>query len=85
MSAPEWEIEFYGGFLRLITTGPVIEAIHEARKTQDDDELEESLREDLAEDIQTNDQALVRKARLFNGALTFLVLAIVVELAGRLQ
>ncbi len=66
-------------------TGPVIEAIHEARKIQDDNELEESLREDLAEDVHTNDQALVRKARLFNGALTFLVLAIVIELVGRLQ
>jgi hypothetical protein len=58
--------------------------MHEARETQDDNELESSLLEGLAEDVQINDEALVRKAPLFNRALTFLVLAILVELAERI-
>jgi hypothetical protein len=64
-------------------TGPVVEGIYEARKTKDDNELEESLREDLAEDIRTNTQTLARKGPLFDRALTFLVLALLVELAAR--
>ena len=43
-----------------------------------------ALLEDLAEDLHTNDQALARKLPLFARAQTLLVLAIVVELAGRL-
>jgi hypothetical protein len=35
------------------------------------------------EDLQINGQALARKIPLFDRALTFLVLAILVELAGR--
>jgi hypothetical protein len=46
--------------------------------------LEDLLFEGLAEDVRTNEQALARKVSLFNGALTFLVLAIVIELVGRL-
>jgi hypothetical protein len=46
--------------------------------------LEDSLLYDLEEDLQTNDQALDRKIRLFDRTLTFLVLAILVELAERL-
>jgi hypothetical protein len=65
-------------------TGPSVAAMHEARETQDDNELERSLLEGLAEDVQINDEALVRKAPLFNRALTFLVLAILVELAERI-
>jgi hypothetical protein len=58
--------------------------LRDARETQGENELEESLLEDLAKDLQTNDQALIRKGPLFDRALTFLMLAIVVELAGRL-
>jgi hypothetical protein len=35
--------------------------------------------------VRSNAQALARVVLLFNGALTFLVLAIVIELAGGLQ
>ena len=66
-------------------TGPSVAAMRQARKTQGDNELEESLLEDLAEDLHTNDQALARKLPLFARAQTLLVLAIVVELAGRLR
>lgn len=65
-------------------TGPSVEGIHDARDRKDDSVLEDVLFADLAEDVGTNEQALARKASLFNGALTFLVLAIVVELTGRL-
>ena len=64
-------------------TGPVIEDIYGARETQDDSELERSLGEVLAQDIRTNRQALARKGPLFDRALISLVLAILVELAGR--
>ena len=39
--------------------------------------------EDLARDIEINEQALAHKIRLFDRALTFLVLAILLELVGR--
>jgi hypothetical protein len=41
--------------------------------------------EGLTEDLRANRQALARKVPLFNRALTFLVLSIIIELAGRLQ
>ena len=66
-------------------TGPSVVDIHDARDTQDDRRLEEWLFEGLAEDLRTNEQALARVVPAFNGALTFLVLAIIIELAGRLQ
>jgi hypothetical protein len=66
-------------------TGPSIVDIHDARDTQDDRGLEALLFEGLAEDVRSNAQALARKALLFNGALAFLVLAIIVELVGKLQ
>lgn len=65
-------------------TGPSVAAMREARATLEAGRLEESLLEDLAADIQINDRALARKAPLFVRAQTFLVLAIIVELAGRL-
>ncbi|HVA20261.1 MAG TPA: hypothetical protein VMU55_08805 [Solirubrobacteraceae bacterium] len=64
-------------------TGPSVADMREARETKEDRRLEEWLLNDLEEDLQTNDQALARKGPLFDRALTFLVLAILVELAGR--
>jgi len=66
-------------------TGPSVAGIHDARDTQDDSGLEDLLLDGLAEDVRTNEQALARIAPLFNGALAFLTLAIVIELVGRLQ
>jgi hypothetical protein len=63
-------------------TGPSV-ADTLARESKDEQSLEDSLLNDLKKDIETNDQALARKAPLFNGALTSLVIAILVELAGR--
>jgi hypothetical protein len=66
-------------------TGPSIDELRRAREAEKDEPLlEDSLLDDLEEDLQTNDQALDRKIRLFDRTLTFLVLAILVELAGRL-
>jgi hypothetical protein len=64
-------------------TGPSLADRRDAGETRDERRLEEWLLNDLTEDIETNEQALARKAPLFDRALTFLVLAIVVELAGR--
>ena len=65
-------------------TGPSLADMRKARETEEDEHLlEDSLLDDLEEDLQTNDQALARKIRLFDRALIFLVLAILVELAGR--
>ena len=63
-------------------TGPSI-ADTLARESNDEQSLEDSLLYDLKKDIETNNQSLARKAPLFNGALTCLVFAIFVELAGR--
>jgi len=64
--------------------GPSLEAMRRAREAEDARELEDSLLDDLEEDLEINKQAVARKTLLFKGALTFLVLAILVELAGRL-
>jgi hypothetical protein len=66
-------------------TGPSIMAMRRAREIQGDNELGEWLLDDLAEDVQINDRSLARKALLFNGALMCLVLAIVIEIVGKLQ
>jgi hypothetical protein len=66
-------------------TGPSVADTLEARETQDDRELEASFLADLAEDIRTNEQTLSRVSPVVNGSLTFLVLAIVIELVGKLQ
>jgi len=66
-------------------TGPSVAAMRKARQSQDDKELQEALLEDLAEDVQINEQSLARKAGSFNGALICLVLAITIELVGKLQ
>jgi hypothetical protein len=65
-------------------TGPSIDDMRKARDTKEDEHsLKDSLLNDLEEDLQTNERALARKIRLFDQALTFLVLAILMELVGR--
>ncbi len=66
-------------------TGPSVAAIRKARKNTDDDELEESLLDDLETDIEINEQALTHKGPLFDRALTLLLLAIAIELVGALS
>ena len=65
-------------------TGPSLAATRRARETEDEREFEDSLLDDLEADLRINDRALARKTRLFDRALIFLVLAILVELAVRL-
>lgn len=65
-------------------TGPTVADMRKARETEQDEHLlEDSLLDDLEADLQINDQALALKIRLFDNALIFLVLAILVELAGQ--
>ena len=65
-------------------TGPSVSDMREAHEESGrEHELEEWVLEDLGRDIQINEQALARKAPLFNGALAYLVLAILVAFAGR--
>jgi hypothetical protein len=64
-------------------TGPSLADMRRAREIEDECEFEDSLLDDLEADLQINDRALARKTRLFDRALISLVLAILVELAGR--
>ena len=65
-------------------TGPSIASMRRAREAEEDEYLlEDSLLNDLEEDLRINDQALAHKILLFDNALTFLMLAILVELAGQ--
>src|ERR1039458_227485 len=64
--------------------GPSIADMPETPESKDEHSPEDSLLNDLAEDIETNEHALDRKDPLLDRALTFLVLTIIVELAGRL-
>jgi len=64
--------------------GPSVADTPEAPDGKDEHSPADSLLNDLAEDIEANEHALDRKDPLFDRALRFLVLAIVVELAGRL-
>jgi hypothetical protein len=63
--------------------GPCIGDVLKARETHDDRTIREWLLDDLIDDVEANEQALARKGPLIGRALTFLVLAILVELAGR--
>jgi hypothetical protein len=63
--------------------GPLVTDILSDVKYSDDKELEQSLLEDLADETLVNNQGLARKDPLFICALALLVLAILVELAGR--
>jgi hypothetical protein len=65
-------------------TGPSVARLREDRETRDEHLIRESLLADLAEEVQANDKALARKVPLLNGALALLVLAILIDLAGRL-
>jgi len=62
--------------------GPPVGDMLDARRTYDDEELEETLLESLATETAANNQALARKDPLLVAAVTLLVLAIVLELAG---
>ncbi len=65
-------------------TGPSVPDTLAARQANGDRKLEDSFLTDLAEDLSTNEQALARKAPLFNAALALLMLALVIDLAARL-
>jgi hypothetical protein len=62
--------------------GPPLAGMLAARAIDDDETIEADLLEDLATETSANDQALARKYPLFFAAVTLLVLAIVLELAG---
>jgi len=62
--------------------GPLVTEILNDRDTHNDKELEQSLLEDLADETLVNNQGLARKDPLFASALTLLVLAVLLELAG---
>jgi hypothetical protein len=65
-------------------TGPSVARLREERKTCDAHWLRELLLEELTEEVRANDRALTRKAALFDRAPTPLLLAILIDLAGRL-
>jgi hypothetical protein len=65
-------------------TGPLVADMLNARATRADEDLEEELLEDLAMETLANEQALARKDPMIAVAVALLVLAIVIELAGRL-
>ncbi len=64
--------------------GPPVTDTQEGPETTDEHLPADSLLDDLADDIGINEYALARKEPPFERALTFLVLAILVALAGRL-
>ncbi|MGP0101501.1 MAG: hypothetical protein ACLPUT_07775 [Solirubrobacteraceae bacterium] len=66
-------------------TGPSVAHLREDRETHDEHQITESLLADLTAGIRNNDHALARKAVLFDRALIVLVLAILIDLAGRLR
>lgn len=63
--------------------GPSLDAMRRGRESKDARELEDSLLDDLEEDLDINDRALARKTLLFEHALRFLAFATLVELTGR--
>jgi hypothetical protein len=65
--------------------GPSLTDTPEAPESEDEHSSEDSLLDDLEEDIEANEHALARRDPLFERALRFLVLAIVIELEGGLQ
>ena len=65
-------------------TGPSVTRLLGNLETHDERRLTESLLNDLANDVQFNERALARTGALFNRALIPLVLAILIDLAGRL-
>jgi hypothetical protein len=63
-------------------SGPSVLEMLDDRASNDDESIEDDLLKDLAEDVHTNERTLARKDRLLARAVTLLVLAIVLELAG---
>lgn len=63
-------------------TGPLVTDILDARAANDDETIEQDLLEDLAAETLANEQAIARKDLLLAKAVTVLVLAIALELAG---
>lgn len=64
--------------------GPSVTEMLDARASNNDETIEENLLEDLAAETLVNEQALARKDPMIAWALALLVLAIVIELGGRL-
>jgi hypothetical protein len=62
--------------------GPLVTDMLDAREVRDDENLEESLLDDLARETLVNNQALARKDPLMTSALALLVLAVLLELGG---
>ena len=62
--------------------GPLVTDMLDARASDDDAYLEDILLEDLAAETLANKRAIARKDLLLARAVTLLVLAIVLELAG---
>jgi hypothetical protein len=65
-------------------TGPFAARLSEYGETHDEHQVREMLRAELTEEVDINDHALARKAVLLDRALTPLVLATLIDLAGRL-
>ena len=63
--------------------GPTLAAMRRARESEDARAFEDTLLDDLEEDIQTNERVVARKTLLFAHALSFLAFATLVELAGQ--
>lgn len=62
--------------------GPLVMDILEAREVYDDEVLEEELLNDLAAETLANERALAHKELPLARALTFLIVAIALELVG---
>lgn len=65
-------------------TGPPVARLRLDRETHDEQRLRESMLEDLASGVLANKRDVARKAAMFDRALAPLVLAILIEIAGRL-
>lgn len=64
--------------------GPLVADMLDARASNDDAYLEDVLLEDLATETLANEQALARKDPMITWAVALLLLAIAIELLGRL-
>ena len=62
--------------------GPLLADMLDDRATYDDETIEEALLKDLSTETLANEQALARKDPLLAGAVTLLVIAILLEFAG---
>jgi hypothetical protein len=64
--------------------GPSVAEMLNARASNEDETIEEGLLKNLAEDVQINEQSLAHKDSMTAWAVAPLLLAITIELAGRL-